>query len=169
MAVLRPVVFHLRAKEKIRALPRDVRLELGSALLALQRGFSLGLPVSRPMSVVMPGVEELRLRDDTSRRSCMSTNKTATARNAKQLADVLGLTDADRAAIEIQLELAEQIGLEVRKAGMTHAQLARLAGASRSRVTSILNGNLDGVSTDLLLRILAALGVRVRLRFQRAA
>jgi len=65
--------------------------------------------------------------------------------------------------------LAEQIALETRRAGMTHAQLAQLAGASRPRVTAILNGNLDGVSTDLLLRILAALGVRVRLRFHRAA
>jgi len=81
---------------------------------------------------------------------------------------VLGLTDADRAAMEIQLELAEQIGVEVRRAGITHAQLAQLAGASRPRITSILNGNLDGVSTDLPLRILAALGVRVRLRFTRA-
>ena len=99
----------------------------------------------------------------------MSTNKTLVARNPKELADVLGLTDADRAAMEIQLELAEQICVEVRRAGMTHAQLAQLAGASRPRVTSILNGNLDGVSTDLLLRILAALGVRVRLRFHRAA
>jgi predicted XRE-type DNA-binding protein len=99
----------------------------------------------------------------------MSTKKTLVARNSKELADVLGLTDADRAAMEIQLELAEQIGAEVRRAGMTHAQLAQLAGASRPRVTSILNGNLDGVSTDLLLRILAALGVRVRLRFHRAA
>jgi phage-related protein len=44
--VLQPVVFHLRAKEEIRALPRDVRVKLGSALLALQRGFNLGLPVS---------------------------------------------------------------------------------------------------------------------------
>ena len=99
----------------------------------------------------------------------MSKNTTLVARNAKELADVLGLTEADRAALEIQLELAEQIGLEVRRAGMTHTQLAELAGASRLRVTAILNGNLDGVSTDLLLRILAALGVRVRLRFQRAA
>jgi predicted XRE-type DNA-binding protein len=99
----------------------------------------------------------------------MSKNKTLVARNSKELADVLGLTEADRAALEIQLELAEQIGLEVRRGGMTHAQLAELAGASRPRVTAILNGNLDGVSTDLLLRILAALGVRVRLRFQRAA
>jgi len=99
----------------------------------------------------------------------MKANKTLVARNSRELADALGLTDADRAAIEIQLEMAEQIGVEVRRLGMTHAQLAHLAGASRPRVTSILNGNLDGVSTDLLLRILAALGVRVRLRFHRAA
>ena len=65
IAMLGPVVFHLRAKEEIRALPRDVRLKLGSALLALQRGFNLGLPVSRPMPVVMPGVEELRLRGES--------------------------------------------------------------------------------------------------------
>jgi len=63
--VLRPVVFHIRAKEEIRALPRDVRLKLGSALMALQRGFNLGLPVSRPMPIVMPGVEELRLRGES--------------------------------------------------------------------------------------------------------
>jgi predicted XRE-type DNA-binding protein len=99
----------------------------------------------------------------------MSSRKTLVARNSKELTDVLGLTDADRAAMEVQLELAERIGVEIRKAGMTHAQLAQLAGASRPRITAILNGNIDGVSTDLLLRILAALGVRVQLRFHRAA
>ena len=99
----------------------------------------------------------------------MSTNKTLVARNSKELAETLGLTEADRAAMEIQFELAEKIALETRRTGMTHAQLAQLAGASRPRVTAILNGNLDGVSTDLLLRILSALGVRVRLRFHRAA
>jgi predicted XRE-type DNA-binding protein len=99
----------------------------------------------------------------------MSTNKTLVARNSKELAEALGLTEADRAAMEIQFELAEQIALETRRAGLTHAQLAQLAGASRPRVTAILNGNLDGVSTDLLLRILAALGVTVRLKFHRAA
>lgn len=52
---------------------------------------------------------------------------------------------------------------------MTHACLARLARTSRPRLTAILNGNLDRVSTDLLLRILAALGVRVEMRFHRAA
>lgn len=63
--MLRPVVFHLRARDEIRDFPREVRLKLGSALLALQRGFSLGLPVSRPMHIVAPGVEELRLRGES--------------------------------------------------------------------------------------------------------
>ena len=99
----------------------------------------------------------------------MSTKKSVVARNSRELADVLGLSEADRAAIEVQLELAEQIALELRRAGMTHARLARLARTSRPRLTAILNGNLDGVSTDLLLRVLAALGVRVQMRFHRAA
>jgi predicted XRE-type DNA-binding protein len=99
----------------------------------------------------------------------MSTKKSVVARNSQELASVLGLSDADRAPIEVQLELAEQIGLEMRRQGMTHARLARLAGTSRPRLTAILNGNLDGVSTDLLLRILGSLGVRVRMRFRRAA
>ena len=99
----------------------------------------------------------------------MSTKKAVVARSSRELADVLGLSEADRAAIEVQLELAEQIALELRRAGMTHECLARLARTSRPRLTAILNGNLDGVSTDLLLRILAALGVRVQMRFHRAA
>jgi len=99
----------------------------------------------------------------------MSTKKSVVARSSRELANVLGLSEADRAAIEVQLELADQIALELRRAGMTHECLARLARTSRPRLTAILNGNLDGVSTDLLLRVLAALGVRVQMRFHRAA
>ncbi|HEX7373417.1 MAG TPA: XRE family transcriptional regulator [Steroidobacteraceae bacterium] len=99
----------------------------------------------------------------------MRKKKTVAARNSRELADVLGLSEADRAAIEVQLELAEQIVVQVRRSGITHAHLASLACTSRPRLTAILNGNLNGVSTDLLLRILAALGVRVQMRFHRAA
>jgi len=41
MPAIRPVLFHCRAKDEVRALPRDVRVKLGSALMALQRGFEL--------------------------------------------------------------------------------------------------------------------------------
>lgn len=99
----------------------------------------------------------------------MRKRKPVWARSTRELAEVLGLADADRVALEVQLELTERIALEVRRLDITHANLARLAGTSRPRVTAILNGNLEGVSTDLLLRLLAALRVRVELRFRRAA
>lgn len=60
----RAVVFHLRAREEVRSFPKEVRIGLGRALMALQRGFSLGMPLSRPMPQVTRGVEELRLRDE---------------------------------------------------------------------------------------------------------
>ena len=47
LAALRPVLFHFRAKEEVRALPRDVRVKLGAALMALQRGFNLDLLLRR--------------------------------------------------------------------------------------------------------------------------
>jgi phage-related protein len=64
MPSLRPIVFHIRAREEVRALPKDVRFRLGRALLALQHGFNLCIPLSRPMPIVAPGVEELRVRDE---------------------------------------------------------------------------------------------------------
>jgi hypothetical protein len=50
--VLRSVLFHVQAGGEVRALPRDVRLKLGSTLMALRRGFNLGLPVSRPKTEI---------------------------------------------------------------------------------------------------------------------
>ncbi len=91
------------------------------------------------------------------------------ARNSRELAGVLGLSNAEHSALRVQFELVEEIGKELKRVGLTHAALARLAQTSRPRVTAILNGNLEGVSTDLLLRLLGVLGVRVELKFRRAA
>jgi predicted XRE-type DNA-binding protein len=92
-----------------------------------------------------------------------------TLRNSREMMDALGLSPADHAALRVQFELVEEIRRGLKRGGLTHAGLARLAETSRPRVTAILNGNLEGVSTDLLLRLLGALGVRVELRFRRAA
>jgi transcriptional regulator with XRE-family HTH domain len=62
-----------------------------------------------------------------------------------------------------------EIGREFKRVGLTHAALARRARTSRPRVTAVLNDNLEGVSTNLLLRLLGVLGVRVELKFRRAA
>jgi phage-related protein len=58
---VRPVLFHPRARDAIRTFPREVRDRLGKALYLLQAGERLGMPLSRPMPSVAPGVAELRL------------------------------------------------------------------------------------------------------------
>jgi len=93
------------------------------------------------------------------------------ARNARELAKVLGLTPADGIGIEIKIrsDLNDKIVEAVAKKGLTHSDVARLAHTSRTRVTSILNCNTHDISTDLMLRVLASLGVQVKLQFKSAA
>lgn len=52
---------------------------------------------------------------------------------------------------------------------MVHIEIAKSAGTSRSRVTAIANGNTRGVSTDVLIRVLAATGYRAKLRVKKSA
>jgi predicted XRE-type DNA-binding protein len=91
------------------------------------------------------------------------------ARTPEELAEVLGLTPADAQEWRFREALANRIAQEVARQKLTHAQAAKLAGTSRSRMTTIVNGGLVDISTDLLLRILASLGVRVKPTFSRAA
>ena len=90
-------------------------------------------------------------------------------RNSKELASALGLTPADGAEIELRSELNSKIVEIVARKKLTHAEVARLAKTSRTRVTAILNRNTKSVSTDLLLRVLYALGYMAKLRTRRAA
>ena len=96
-------------------------------------------------------------------------NKAVVARNAYELADALGLTPADAVEIEVRSALNDKIVEIVKKHDRTHAQAAKIAQTSRTRLTAILNRNTHGVSTDLMLRILARLGYRAKISFSRAA
>ena len=91
------------------------------------------------------------------------------ARTGRELAHLLELSDEDSTAIELRVALLKKIISEVSKQELTHAQAAERTGTSRSRMTSILNGAIQDVSTDLLLRVLSALGIRARISFARAA
>ncbi len=99
----------------------------------------------------------------------MKQSKVTIARNPGELAQALGLTPADGLEIEIRSELNDKIIEVVKKKGLTHAQVAKLAKASRTRVTALLNRNTFEISTDMMLRILGALGVKAKLQFRSAA
>ncbi len=88
------------------------------------------------------------------------TKRSITAHNAAELAKALGLKKEDAIAMEFRARLNKKIVELTAAKGFTHAQLASKTGASRTRITAILNGQTMGVSTDFLLRILCALGCR---------
>ena len=91
------------------------------------------------------------------------------AKNAVELAEALGLSSAHGLEIQIRSDLNDKIIDVVKKNGLTHAQVAKLAGASRTRITAMMNHDTRGVSTDLMLRIIASLGVQAKIEFRKAA
>lgn len=97
----------------------------------------------------------------------MKKVKGIVARNDKELAEVLGLSAADMQEINLRIQLTDRITSAVAESGKTHAQIAKLAGTSRTRVTAIVNRNTGDMSTDLLLRVLNALGYKATFSFRR--
>lgn len=98
----------------------------------------------------------------------MKKVKPVVARNARELAKALGLTPADGLEIEIRSDLNDKIIEVVKESELTHLQVAKLAHTSRTRITAILNRNTQDISTDLMLRVLASLGVQAKLQFKAA-
>lgn len=99
----------------------------------------------------------------------MKKSKAIVTRSAAELARALGLTPADGAEMQLRSDLNSKIVEIVQRKGFTHAQVARLAGTSRTRVTAIMNRNTKDISTDLLLRVLYALGYTAKIKFEKAA
>ena len=93
--------------------------------------------------------------------------KTVTAKTPETLARTLGLSGVEAQEWQVQHALLRKLRQIVSDEGLTHSVVAQRGGSSRTRVTSILNGNLDNVSSDLLIRLVGSLGYRVRISVSR--
>ncbi|MCJ8278208.1 MAG: XRE family transcriptional regulator [Bdellovibrionales bacterium] len=97
------------------------------------------------------------------------TTKKLTTSNAQELADILGLTPADGIDIEFSVELNDKIVNVVKRQGFTHAEVAKLSGVGRTKVTSIMNRNLHEISIKTLIRVLGGLGYKVSPKISKVA
>jgi predicted XRE-type DNA-binding protein len=97
----------------------------------------------------------------------MAKQKLSVARTGSELAKTLGLPASAAQEWRVRNDLSSVLISAVEKEGLTHAEVAKRAGTSRTRVTAILNRNLQHVSTDLLIRILSALGYEIKLSVSR--
>lgn len=99
----------------------------------------------------------------------MKKSKVTVTRSASELAEALGLKSADGVEIEVRSDLNDKIIEVVKKKSLTHAEVARLAETSRTRITALMNRNSKDISTDLMLRILGAIGVYAKIHFKTRA
>jgi DNA-binding XRE family transcriptional regulator len=72
--------------------------------------------------------------------------KPIVAKTPEELADALGLSGVDAKEWKVQHVLVGRLKEIARRRKVTHAEIAKRAGTSRTRVTAILNGDLQHVS-----------------------
>jgi predicted XRE-type DNA-binding protein len=90
------------------------------------------------------------------------------ATTPEELASTLGLSDPAAEEWQVQHLLWKRLKEIAARERITHAEIAKRAGTSRTRVTAILNDDLAHVSSDLLIRIIASLGYRVKVSVVRS-
>lgn len=95
--------------------------------------------------------------------------KLLVSRNAKELSEAMGLDACDALEWEFRYSLTQKIIETFKAEHMTITEAASKAKTSRARVTNILQGNSQGISIDVLLRVLAAVGQSIKITYKKAA
>lgn len=86
------------------------------------------------------------------------------AKNLEELCALLGLPETEAPKLRIRLDLAKAIRRVIEKKDLTHANASAKTGVGRTVITAIMNGNLDKISTDRLMDIAQALGLKFQLK-----
>ncbi|HEY2954098.1 MAG TPA: XRE family transcriptional regulator [Candidatus Eisenbacteria bacterium] len=95
--------------------------------------------------------------------------KKRTKTSPAQLARQLGIPKSRGVEAVLKAQLIAAVVGEIRRSGVTHAEVAARSGLPRSAVTGILSGSLQKVTIDRVLRLLEAVGLEASVRVRRAA
>lgn len=99
----------------------------------------------------------------------MKKNKVVVTKNSKELAAALGLSPLDAIEWEVRLMITNKIVSSAEQSDLTVTDIAKIAGTSRARITKILKNDTHGISLDVLVRVLGALGEEMKISFKKAA
>jgi predicted XRE-type DNA-binding protein len=87
--------------------------------------------------------------------------RTSVSRGSGNVFADLKLPDAEEYLAKS--ELAARIHQAIRSRKLTQSEAGKLLGINQPKVSALLNGHLDGFSTDRLVRFLVALGCDIRI------
>jgi len=60
---MKVIKFHAKTRKFLRSCSDEIKSKCGDLLYDLQNGKTLGMPDSRPLIIIAPGVSELRIKD----------------------------------------------------------------------------------------------------------
>lgn len=86
-----------------------------------------------------------------------------------ELAKKLKISPARGIEAVLKAQLISAILKETERQELTHVELAKRSGLSRSTVTGILSGSLQKVTIDRVLRLVEALNLLPELRIRKVA
>jgi len=86
-----------------------------------------------------------------------------------EFAKDLGLPPEYALIANLKTKIKLQIFKIIEKKGLTHQEVADMTGVPRSAITGIINGSLQRVSLDRLIRILVGLGKTVDFKIKDVA
>jgi predicted XRE-type DNA-binding protein len=79
------------------------------------------------------------------------------SKEAKQLAQDLGLSEVDAYIMELKAKLYSKSSELIKSSKLTHEQIAKQIGTSRSRINRISNKGENNVSIEILIKLIAVL------------
>lgn len=78
--------------------------------------------------------------------------------------DAIEKTPGDAAHMQVRGALMVDLQKRMRATGNSQAELAKRLGVTQPRISDVMRGRIDLVSVDMLIDLLARLGVEVHLR-----
>ena len=165
-------------EKELASLSREVIEDLLDIILLLNGGLTLSMPLSRVMPSIGKNIHELRLKDKSGayrvfyiikKKGKETIMKLKRYKRTTDLAMALGLPPGRGAMAEMKARLIKEMIKTIKGKGLTHQDVSDLSGVPRSAITGIVNGSLQKVSIERLIRIVTALGKAIELKIKSVA
>ena len=95
--------------------------------------------------------------------------KSTRYKSVSNLARGLGIDSKYGELAELKAKLTKEIIKAIRKQELTHLEVSELSDVPRSAITGIVNGSLQRITVDRLIRILSSLGKSISFKVKNVA
>ena len=99
----------------------------------------------------------------------MKKSKKIITKTSFELASALKLEHSDAIIWELRLSMAQRILKTAKQKRISVTDLAKTSKTSRARITKILKEETQGISLDVLVRVLVATGQKVKFNYKRVS